>query len=285
MIPKLDGTREIVNFNECNSVLLYKNVEYEDYPKHCHTSTEIIMPIENNFTIICNEKPYTLNVGDIFIVSPGVVHSIPRSKGTRFIFLIDLSNWVTLKSFKSILSLIQPTFIINNELFPSVYDECKNIIYECFHEYSQAEPFKEVAIYNKLIHLLLLVGRALTVQNTMFPDSSTSTQQEYSKKFMALCEYINDNCTEDLSVEQAANMLGFSKFHFSRLFKKITGTTFYSYVNERRIAHATLLLMDEETSITEVALNSGFNSISSFIRTFKIQKGCTPTEFRKICSP
>ena len=95
------------------------------------------------------------------------------------------------------------------------------------------------------------------------------------QKFMTLCDYINNNCTESLSVDDAANMVGFSKFHFSRLFKKFTGTTFYSYVNERRIAHATLLLLDSEKRI-------GFNSISSFIRIFKINRGCTPTEFRNM---
>ena len=48
MIPRLDGTREIVDFQECPSILLYKNVEYEEYPKHWHTSTEIIMVVEND---------------------------------------------------------------------------------------------------------------------------------------------------------------------------------------------------------------------------------------------
>lgn len=283
MVPKLDGKREIVNYHECASILLYKNEEYEDYPKHWHTSAEIIMPIENNYTVICNEKAYNLNVGDIMIISPGTVHSIPKCKGLRYIYLINFSNWITSKSFESLLSLIQPAFIINNELFPSIYEQCKEIILACFDEYSENEPFKEVAIYNKLINLLLLVGRSITKQNGIVMDTPIAKQQEYIEKYMSLCEYINDNCTENLSVDFAANMLGFSKFHFSRLFKKIIGTTFYSYVNERRIAHATILLMDPEKKITDVAINSGFNSISSFIRIFKIHKGCTPTEFRKIC--
>ena len=77
-------------------------------------------------------------------------------------------------------------------------------------------------------------------------------------------------------------MTGFSKYHFLRLFKQFAGDTFYHYVNAQRIYHACLLLSDPEKNITEVAMSCGFHSISSFLRIFKLQKGCTPTEFRRI---
>ena len=108
MIPRLDGTREIVDFQECPSILLYKNVEYEEYPKHWHTSTEILMVVENDYQVICNGKLYSLDVGDILIIAPGVVHTIPEKKGTRYILLANFSNCITSKAFDSILSLIQP---------------------------------------------------------------------------------------------------------------------------------------------------------------------------------
>lgn len=282
MIPRLDGTREIVDFQECPSILLYKNVEYEEYPKHWHTSTEIIMVVENDYQVICNGKLYSLDVGDILIIAPGVVHTIPEKKGTRYILLANFSNCITLKAFDSILSLIQPTIIVSEKNYPSIYRQCQDLILNSTAEYFGNEQFKEVAVYNQLINLLLLVGREYTKQSGLFTDAPVTKQQEYMQKFMTLCDYINNNCTESLSVDDAANMVGFSKFHFSRLFKKFTGTTFYSYVNERRIAHATLLLLDSEKSITEVAIGSGFNSISSFIRIFKINRGCTPTEFRNM---
>lgn len=282
MIPRLDGTREIVDFQECPSILLYKNVEYEEYPKHWHTSTEIIMVVENDYQVICNGKLYSLDVGDILIIAPGVVHTIPEKKGTRYILLANFSNCITLKAFDSILSLIQPTIIVSEKNYPSIYRQCQDLILNSTAEYFGNEQFKEVAVYNQLINLLLLVGREYTKQSGIFTDAPVTKQQEYMQKFMTLCDYINNNCTESLSVDDAANMVGFSKFHFSRLFKKFTGTTFYSYVNERRIAHATLLLLDSEKSITEVAIGSGFNSISSFIRIFKINRGCTPTEFRNM---
>ncbi len=282
MIPELDGTREIVAFQECPSLLFYRNVEFEEYPKHWHTSIEIIMPIENHYPVICNGTTYNLNIGDILIVAPGVIHSMPATKGTRYVFLINFSNSLSSKAFDSILSLIQPAIIISPEYFPSIYQRCYDCVVNSADEYFGTEPFKEVSIYSEIMTLFVLIGRSYTTQNEMFSDTPPAKQQEYMNKFMSLCEYINKNCTEKLTVDDAAQMIGFSKFHFSRLFKKFTGNTFYSYVNERRISHATLLLLDPENSITDVAINSGFNSISSFIRIFKINKGCTPTEFRKI---
>ena len=75
---------------------------------------------------------------------------------------------------------------------------------------------------------------------------------------------------------------GFSKFYFSRLFKQFTNVSFYKYVNQKRIEKAAEMLTEPNISITNVALSCGFESLSSFIRMFKIVKGCTPTEFRNM---
>lgn len=281
MMPHLDGTREIVPFQECPSILLYKNVQYEEYPKHWHTSTEIIIPEKNGYQVICNGKTYELSVGDIMIVAPGVVHTMPAKKGTRYIFLVNFSSSITLKSFDSIFSLIQPVLIVSPKIYPAIYQACRDLIAESVDEYFSPEPFKEIAIYNNLLTLFLLVGRSYASQSDII-SGPPAMQQEYIQKFMALCEYINDHCTEDLSMDSVASIAGFSKFHFSRLFKKFAGNTFYSYVNERRVAHAVLLLLNSEKSIIDIATDSGFNSISSFNRIFKISKACTPTEFRQM---
>lgn len=281
MIPRLDGTREIVAFQECSSILLYKNTEYEEYPKHWHTSTEIIMPEQNEYQVACNGKIYELNVGDILIVPPGVVHTMPAKEGVRYIILVNLSNSSMSQSLDSLFAFIQPAIVISPQSHLPIYQMCRNLIAESIDEYFGNEPFKEIAAYSSLLKLILLTGRCRTSQNDLY-QSVPSRQQEYVQNFMALCEYINANCTEEFSLSEAAWTAGFSKFHFSKLFKNFTGTTFYSYVNERRISHASMLLLNSEKSVTDIAISSGFNSISSFNRIFKIIKGCTPSEFRKL---
>ena len=81
-----------------------------------------------------------------------------------------------------------------------------------------------------------------------------------------------------------ASYAGFSKFHFSRLFKQYTKDTFTDYLNQRRIRAAEELLAapPPDTSITEIAMRCGFSSISTFNRLFKQLKNCTPGEFRAL---
>lgn len=57
--------------------------------------------------------------------------------------------------------------------------------------------------------------------------------------------------------------------------------TFYEYLNQKRISKAEELLSTTSQSITEIAMNSGFFSLSSFNRTFKALKDCTPSVYRR----
>ena len=95
--------------------------------------------------------------------------------------------------------------------------------------------------------------------------------------------YIDETCNinGDISLEEVAAQIGFSKFHFSRLFRQFTDTSFYDYLCARRIKAAEALLLDPNLPITEIALQSGFASISTFNRVFKKFKECTPTEFKE----
>ena len=105
------------------------------------------------------------------------------------------------------------------------------------------------------------------------------------EKFILITDYINNHFTEDLSLEGVAAQAGFSKFHFSRLFKQYTDSTFYKYLNQKRIEFAKTLLQDPGVSVTEVAFKSGFSSLSAFLRMFKLMNNCTPTEFREMYNP
>lgn len=109
-------------------------------------------------------------------------------------------------------------------------------------------------------------------------------QQDHMRRFAELCAYINNHCTERLSVEDLASRAGFSVYHFSRLFKENTGMTCHNYLVARRIIYAKALLVDDTIPITEIAMRSGFNSIATFNRLFKAQIGYTPTEYRQMAS-
>ncbi|MGA2603774.1 MAG: helix-turn-helix domain-containing protein [Verrucomicrobiia bacterium] len=83
-----------------------------------------------------------------------------------------------------------------------------------------------------------------------------------------------------LSVSELAQRLHISPCYFCKLFKKQTGLTFTTYRTQARIDGAKRLLLDPRLRISEVAYESGFESIPYFNRAFRRHVGCSPSEFR-----
>ncbi|WP_069164187.1 helix-turn-helix domain-containing protein [Nocardia altamirensis] len=102
-----------------------------------------------------------------------------------------------------------------------------------------------------------------------------SAQIEDSIKYIA-ANYTR--CT--LSLDDVARAAHMSRFHFSRTFKKHTGTRYIDYVTTLRIKKAQTLLRDTTLSIHEVGAMVGYQDSSHFLRVFKTCCACTPSAFR-----
>ena len=89
MIVHLDGDFETVDYTENRSVLIYDNVENEEYPVHWHNAIEIIMPLTNPFTAVCDGKVFDLKERDILIIPAGTLHTLKAQPGRRLIMLFD----------------------------------------------------------------------------------------------------------------------------------------------------------------------------------------------------
>ena len=263
MIENLKGIYETVNFKENTYLRLYNNIEYENYPTHWHTSMEIIMPLENIYTIdSCNQR-IILREGDIILIWPCCIHALyAPGTGKRIIFQADINILNEIKQMSTLHSLLSPLTVVTPEEYPQVYPQIRALLLEIQEEYGKDTIFADISIYSKVLNILALLGRRSTEHTQIF-DVTDNKQQEYTEKFMSICEYISDHCTEDLSLDQVSDLAGFSKYHFSRLFKQFTNVSFYKFLNQKRIAIAENLLVNLDHSITDVAINSGFSSISS----------------------
>ncbi len=282
MIENLKGIHETVNYKANTNLRLYNNDECENYPDHWHTPIEIIMPTLNYYTVVLGDHTVTLEVDDIILICPGVIHSLMAPEcGRRIIFQAEISILHAIRELESVLSLISPIIVITAKNSPKIHKRIRELLLEISSEYNRNRPLSEAAIYSKLLRMFVLIGQNYT-ENTERFAVGNQKQIEYTEKFISICNYINAHCTEDLTLDSVAEIAGFSKYHFTRLFKQFTNITFYKYLNQKRIAFAERLLADSEISITEVALHSGFSSLSAFIRMFKLIKQCTPTEFRNM---
>ena len=282
MIENLNGIRETVNYRKDTRLRLYNNVQIEDYPDHWHTPVEIIMPIENIYSVVVGGHTITLNPTDIIFICPGVIHSLKaHGKGRRIIFQAEITMFTAIREFESILSLMSPVLKITKENPHDIHKHICNLLLQINEEYNNSNILMETIIYSKLLNIFVLVGRNYT-SNSVFFNGMDYQNKEYTEKFIFICNYINEHCTEDLNLDKIAKLAGFSKYHVTRLFQQITTTTFYKYLNLKRIEHAQKLLANPGISVTEVALNSGFSSLSAFIRMFKLINHCTPTEYRNM---
>lgn len=283
MIETLQGIKETVNYKQMTGFMLFDNHEYEAYPSHWHTPIEIIVPIKNTYEIICKSKTYQLKESDFFFINSGVLHSMEACEGERLIFQADFSMLQNVSEIEAVLSSIPSVIHITDGNAPDIHKQLIVLMMKIKEEYFSGNILSGAAVYASLLEILVLMGRKYTGEG-IGPEVTHTKQQEYTTKFIFVCQYISEHCTEDMTLDDVAGLVGFSKYHFTRLFKDFTGCSFYKYLNRKRIAHAERLLIDPEISITEVALQSGFSSLSSFIRMFKIIKDCTPTEFRKMYS-
>jgi AraC-like DNA-binding protein len=101
------------------------------------------------------------------------------------------------------------------------------------------------------------------------------------ERLRQICQRIQDHLSEALSRDDAAAHARMSPAAFSRFFKARTGKTFQDFVCELRIGRACRLLGEPEMNITEIALASGFENVSSFNRAFRRLRELSPSDYRK----
>lgn len=108
-------------------------------------------------------------------------------------------------------------------------------------------------------------------------------EDDVMRRMLLVTDYIKNNLTaDDLSQSAMARMAGISRDYFSRIFKNITGMNYNKWLNTIRLEKATELLSQDALTLTEIAMMSGFQSIPSFNRVFRDEKGMAPRDYRAL---
>ena len=101
-----------------------------------------------------------------------------------------------------------------------------------------------------------------------------------STKVDLIFKHINNNFERHISLEEIAGKASMTVPAFCRYFKKATGKTFTKLVNEYRVVHATKLLSESPSSITDICYECGFNNFSHFNKSFKEFTGKSASKYR-----
>jgi AraC family transcriptional regulator len=104
---------------------------------------------------------------------------------------------------------------------------------------------------------------------------------DYTESILAAIDYIEGSLFEELTLAEVAARIGFSEYHFHRVFHGMLGETMASYIRKRRISEAAKLLKTSGKSIFEIALLCRFETHESFTRAFKKIYGINPLEYKK----
>lgn len=313
MIEDLNKTHELVHFRNNTHIRIRNNNQSEAYPPHWHNEVEIVLVRSGKLQIRCGGMDYSMQAGDILIINPASIHEIHREvKGSRIFLQADLSGFPLLQELRTAFSVLAPAALITPQAFPNSYpmflDSYRRIhnlyfgdeVYDMDFENMDVKqliaidrnvtaaslPFlRETQIYSHLLNFI--ASAAINVRESSQKDmaktgSPSGSLARNNQAIQDACNIVLTEFAEPLSLGSVAERVGFSKFHFERVFKENMCMTFYQYVTKVRISHSKTLLADPSLSITDIAVSCGFSSSSAFSRTFRQETGKTPSDFRNM---
>lgn len=254
-----------------------------DWPLHWHHAAELVYPAKNDYMAIVNSQEYAMCEKDILFIAGGDTHSFHtrNNKGNRFFIQFEISTLDVFGQAHQLTPFLSMTKFISAKEDPLLHTSLEKNIIALIYEYQHRALGYTLYLNARIFDILVLLSRSVC-NNVDAQLSSNNKRFHILEKLNLAFQYIEEQYQNDISLKDVSSAAGFSEYHFSRIFKEMTGNHFLNYLNERRIKKAIKLLTIHNMSITEIALSSGFNSIATFNRTFKKLKGCTPVEYKKM---
>ena len=255
--------------------------ENMDFSAHWHKEIELMYVLEGRIGIGLNKEYNVLEPGDLSICESNGIHYY-SSKGfsSKAIMIIFSPELLMFKELETKKIKIQPAFIkcMKDERQRRRIDA---IIKDIAQEYFDKDTFHSTLLNLKLSELFLNLFRC-DEKYYLACVSSKDKDYDYSRiPMQKALKYLEDNYSEEITLESLSEEAGLSPFYFSRLFKNTTGTNYNSYLAQLRINNAEHLIKTTSEHIIDIAYKTGFKSIRTFNRTFKNLRGYTPQDVRK----
>lgn len=257
--------------------VIYHEIGKDPLFKIWHASQKAMFIYMNSDggSIVCSERAYPISKGALCFVGAGKYHytmpEIPENYERKKLFVsTDLMDKILDMSSES---TMLHNFSSGSFVYAMIDEKERAKVEEIFHklkEYEGNKVYGDWILISSIIELLILLDK-YSLENTPGPSGVISKA----------IEYINGNIIRDITIDEICFKTHISKFHFCRLFKKITGRTVMEYILETRIVMAKNMLLNESISITEISSRCGFSSISYFSRVFKEKTGITPLNYKK----
>ena len=240
---------------------------------HFHKNYEIIVAAEGGGICTVGERKYTLKTGEFVFVSPFQSHSLEVC-GDGKLVVINFHEHIILS-----ISQIIDKKRLTNALFTTTDTEFEQLIKNLGEQFSD----KKVA-YRRIepVSLRLRIKGFLYVVLSKTLESGEWTNIPATDTVIVeVIQYISDNFTNDISLKTIARDRGYNYQYLSRTFNKIVGINFKRLVNQYRMEYAFAKLQDTNLPLSQIAFESGFQSIRSFDHVCRSVYNKSPMELRR----
>lgn len=252
---------------------------------HWHPEIEILYGISGKLAVTVAEEKYLLRSGDILFINPEELHSyVADSEEVQYhaaVFKTALFQFQKPHFFEEEFTspmergvLKFPRMIKNGDTQAT---EITAVIDQLFNQHIHS-PQMIFADLTVLFCLLLEQGRLQRSE-----DSETYKKTEDVKRCIL---YMEEHAARKITLAELAELVHMNPNYFCNYFKKQTGITPFTQLNNIRIRKASEMLRQSRNSVAEIADACGYENANYFIRKFKEMRGCTPSAYRKKeCSP
>ncbi len=245
---------------------------------HYHDELEFLPVYEGTFCCTVYDKVYEAHKGDVIFINSRVPHSTSRKEPSRTGLLqfkeSDFNDNEFTKLIKySMRYQSQVYYPIKIFSMPELFRVVDDIMMETKDKNKSYEIFVKSGIY-RILGILYREG--------ILSDADKIYNTGEIKKILPILSYINNNFSENITLDYASRQLGFDRSYFCRVFKIATGATFTEYLNFVRICKAENMLVKTHESILNISEAVGFSSVSYFNRIFKRYRNCSPRVYRTV---
>ena len=275
---------ETYHFYQSHAFNVATGMEGRSYRHHWHSYGEIIKTGPGDVNVYrVNQTTYNLEENDLVLIWPMEQHEIIDADMKNSV-IIQFGNDFARSMFDMtrIMHYFHDLHVIRRKNHPEISAKLCDSIEEMKNIFRSKGRNRESRCIIELLNFMMLLDENRhELMSDIGQEPSSALSDQTMKRLLEVTDHVKANlATEDISQAAMAERAGISKEYFSRIFKDLTGLNYTKWVNMIRIENAISLFENEDMKLTEIAMQSGFQSIPSFNRVFKELKGISPREYR-----
>ncbi|MBR5344248.1 MAG: helix-turn-helix transcriptional regulator [Clostridia bacterium] len=275
----LQGRQEFITYLEHSSVRVWPSDQASHFETHMHSAVEIILPSHGTCTYRIADQEYRVEAEEILFIPSNQPHELVEDDNVlRYLILFEPTPFYSLLDMQQASPITQRLIYLQDR--SEVHQQVSKLLHQLADCYFQRRPMWNTMCYSYLLQVYALLAGEYAELSDGDPEEE---HQSIDPEIMNMAiNYIGEHYMENVSLEKVADFAGYSKYYFSRTFKKYFGISFSDYLLVKRINEATSLLIHTDKPIGNVAKDAGFGSVATFNRLFRKHKNCTPTRYRAI---